>query len=181
SLEIGNTHTIHELVERDRVDIGLTEGLEATDTLTSEPFSADELVAVAAPGHPAASHSPRSLAQFLQHPLILRERGSGTREVLESALLGRGAAPQPTFELGSTEAIKNAVAQGLGVAFVSSLTLELELRVGRLVRVELDDFSVQRSLHVVELRHRAPSPIALSFKELLRTPSGALRARDYAI
>jgi DNA-binding transcriptional LysR family regulator len=180
SLEIGNTTAIHELVERDRVDLGLTEGLETTDALSSQVFSSDELVAVAAPGH-AFGSAPLELARFLEQPLILRERGSGTREVLESALVERGLSATPALELGSTEAIKNAVAQGLGIAFVSGLALELELGTARLVRVRLADFSLRRNLHVVELRHRSPSPVAQSFKELLRAPVEARRARDYSI
>lgn len=181
SLEIGNTLTIHDLVERDRVDLGLTEGLEAAEALGSEVFSSDELIAVAAPGHAALGHGPLDLSRFLQQPLILRERGSGTREVLESALGERGLRPAPALELGSTEAIKNAVAQGLGIAFVSSLAVELELRTARLARVPLSDFELRRNLHVVELRHRSPSPIVSTFKELLRAPAASWRASDYAI
>ncbi len=181
SLEIGNTQSIHELVAGDRVDVGLTEGLPSADDLRSEAFSADHIVAIAAPGSILLGSGPIGLERFLAEPMVVRERGSGTREVLESALAQRGHRLSPVMELGSSEAVKNAVAQRLGVAFVSSLTVDLELRLGRLAQISLSDFSLRRNLHVVELRHRAPSPILATFKQLLAAPQAPWRRAEYAI
>lgn len=181
SLEIGNTHAIHELVRTDRVDLGLTEGLVVGDDLESEAFSEDELVALVPPGDPLVFEGKTTLARLLERPLVVREPGSGTREVLESALAERGLEMRPTMELGSNEAVKNAVAHRLGVAFLSSLAVDLELRSGRLAQIEVSDLSLKRRLHWVTLRHRKQSPITRVFRRLLERPPTQLRATEYAI
>jgi DNA-binding transcriptional LysR family regulator len=180
SLEIGNTNQVHELVRQDRVDLGLTEGLAGAPDLLTVGFAEDELIAIARPG---AALVPKraSLEEFLSSPWICREAGSGTREVLEREFRSRGLVVKPAFELGSTEAVKKAVTMGLGVGFVSSLTVELELHAKRLVRVELDDFSLKRELHRVQLPERKLSPIATRFQELLARRRNFFRPSGYTI
>jgi DNA-binding transcriptional LysR family regulator len=180
SLEIGNTATVHELVRRDEVDLGLTEGLSGAPDLESEGFGEDELVAIVAPGDPFERCAP-TLEQFLTRPWICREAGSGTREVLERELLSRGVEPRPSLELGSTEAVKKAIAMRLGVGFVSGLALELELQTGRLCRVRIEGCSFKRTLHRVKLPGRELSPVALSFVALLSRPPLRHRVTDYSI
>ena len=190
-LEIGNTAAIHDLVRRDRVEVGLTEGLVTDDDLTATVFDQDEMVAIIAPVDPAQPSSSRSsradgssragradgsspssragmlAKELVAMPFIMRERGSGTREVIEAALAKKRLAVEPVMSLGSTEAVKNAVAAGLGVAIVSRLTVELELRSGSLVLIELADLTIRRALHLVELRGKSRSPAAGRFIELL--------------
>jgi DNA-binding transcriptional LysR family regulator len=91
--------------------------------------SRDELVAVAAPSHRWCQGKKRRvlLGELAGEPFLCRERGSGSREVIEAALQERGLSIEPAMALGSTEAIKSAVAAGLGVAILSRLTVELEL------------------------------------------------------
>ena len=83
-------------------------------------------------GGPLAGVTSTSAADLRHVPFIVRETGSGTREVIEAALAGRGVEIRPHMVLGSTEAIKNAVVRGLGVAIVSRLTVTLECGTGRL-------------------------------------------------
>lgn len=180
SLEIGNTAQVHDLVRNDRVDLGLTEGLSGAPDLVSVPFGEDELIAIVAPGDPF-EHSVPTLDEFLARPLILREPGSGTREVLEREFRTRGLSPKPAFELGSTEALKKAVSKRLGVGFVSSLAVELELHAGRLSHVKLRNFSLRRLLHKVQLPERELTPIAQAFERLLASQPPRNRKTDYAI
>lgn len=168
SLEVGNTDAVLDLVRSDRVDLGLTEGPEPAEGFVSTAFAEDELFAIAAPFDPILSLTQVTLERFLTRPQIFRESGSGTRAVIEEELATRGIALTPTLELGSTEAVKNAVLNRLGVAFVSSLALEAEFDAGRLVRVPLVDFSRKRSLHVIHLAGRAMSPLAESFLALVK-------------
>lgn len=181
ALDIDNTANVLDLVRSGRVDIGLTEGLPAGDEFESSAFSEDELVPITAPGDPLLTAPRVTLADVLTRPLLLRERGSGSREVLESALRELGHAIQPALELGSTEALKNAAMSRLGVAFVSSLTVDLELSTGRLARLSPSDFTLRRQLHVVELRYRSESPLVASFKRLVATPLARSRPTEYAI
>lgn len=183
-LRIANTAVIQEAVLENRLDLGLTEGLISADGLDVETLAADEMIAIAAPGHPSLEMAPVSARTLVSLPLLMREVGSGSREVVESALLERGFRTVPIMALGSTEALKNAVLHGLGVAIVSRLTVEYELRTGRLSELPLSDLRIRRSLRLVTLRGKRPSPAALAFLELVRgrqKTEASLRGDVYAI
>lgn len=166
-LEIGNTTQIHDLVRHDRVELGLTEGLVNDEDLTAEVFAQDEMVAIAAPRHPMAARRGVTAKELVALPFVMRERGSGTREVIEAALAKKRLEVEPVMSLGSTEAVKAAVAAGLGVAIVSRLSIELEIASGSLVLVDTPDLSIRRALHLVELKGKSRSPAAARFIELV--------------
>ncbi len=166
-LEIGNTAAIHDLVRQQVVELGLTEGFVTDDDLTTKMFDQDEMVAIAAPGDPILARTPLTTKELVALPLLMRERGSGTREVIEAAFAKKRLVVEPVMSLGSTEALKNAVAAGLGVAIVSRLAVELELVGGSLVAIEVSDLVIRRALHLVELRGKSRSPAASRFVELL--------------
>jgi len=172
-LEIGNTALIRELLSEGRVDLGLTEGLVAPDSaeleaLNVQVFTHDEMVLIVAPNHVLAERAGAVRAREIEGlPFIVRERGSGTREVVEDALARARINVQPVMSLGSTESIKSAVSAGLGAAFVSRLTVELELASGRLREIVLADFQVRRALSLLSLEGKPPSPAASAFLRLL--------------
>jgi DNA-binding transcriptional LysR family regulator len=166
-LQIGNTALVHDLVRRQVVELGLTEGFVTDDDLETGVFDQDDMVAITAPGDPVLSRVPLSAKELVALPFVMRERGSGTREVIEAALAKQRLAVDPVMSLGSTEAVKNAVAARLGVAIVSRLAVELELVSGSLVAIELADLEIRRALHLVELRGKSRSPAASRFLELL--------------
>lgn len=184
-LQIANTAAIQAAVLDNDVDLGLTEGLIAADALHVESVAADEMVAIAPPGHPALARAPLRASELGALPLLMRERGSGTREVVEAALRDRGLSIEPVMSLGGTEALKNAVLHGLGLAIVSRLTVEHELRIGRLAELPIEDLRIRRDLHLVTLQGKTPSPAAAAFIALLRGHKpelGALsRGGSYAI
>lgn len=167
-LQIGNSAAIHDLVRRQVVELGLSEGLVADDDLTISVFDHDDMVAITAPGDPILRSAPLSAREVVALPFVMRERGSGTREVIEAALARKRLAVEPVMALGSTEAVKNAVAARLGVAIVSRLAVELELASGALVAIEVPDLEIRRALHVVELGGRSRSPAAARFVDLVR-------------
>jgi DNA-binding transcriptional LysR family regulator len=168
-LEIGNASRVEELVLGGQFDLGLSEGSVVSEHLHVEVFAHDQMWLIAAPSHPlATARAPVPLRALEELPFLMRERGSGTREVVEAALEQRGVHVVPAMTLGSTEAIKTAVAKGLGVALVSSLTLDLELQSDRLRVIELAGSSIQRALHLVTIEGKPPSPAALEFLRRLR-------------
>jgi DNA-binding transcriptional LysR family regulator len=167
-LEIANTAAIQAMVRDGRIDVGLTEGFVPGAELDVEVVHFDEMVLIAGPTH-ALTKRRRVVARDLAEvPFILRERGSGTRDIIEAALRERGVMIQPAMALGSTEAVKHAVAQGLGVAMVSRLAVELELSSGTLCVLAVTDLSVRRALHLVRLAGKTPSPVVLAFIDTLR-------------
>jgi len=148
SLQIANTDQIAQAVCEGSLDLGLIEGPCHQPQLNCQPWRDDELVVIAPPQHPWARQSAVGREQLLRGDWIVREVGSGTREVFEAAL-GMGVSQLPSaLELGHTEAIKLAVEAGLGVSCLSRLAVQTELEMGRLVVVSTGLF-LQRKLSVL--------------------------------
>ncbi|MEW5991289.1 MAG: LysR substrate-binding domain-containing protein [Chloroflexota bacterium] len=124
------------------------------------PFLLDRLVVVAAPDHPLVGRSAIDAEVLGRERLLVREPGSGTRAATERFFARRGRSVPPGMELGSTGAIKQAVAAGLGVAVVSGWAIDLELRLGRLAVLDVAGFPVERRWSIVNLRSRRLSPAA---------------------
>lgn len=125
--------------------------------LDSAVIAHDRLIVVTAPSHPwARRRSPLSAAELASTPLILREEGSGTRQVLDTAL---GGLARPLIELSSTTAVKASVVSGAGPAVLSELALGEELSAHRLVSIPLSDVQLRRSLRAVwPTGHRPTGP-----------------------
>lgn len=172
SLDITNADEVQERLLTHRIEIGLVEGMVSNTDFVKQVWQQDELVLIASPQYPPVRNNEQVSLQHLideNIPFIRREQGSGTREVLEEAIAARGLSPlQTSMELGSTEAIKRAVAAGLGVSFVSEHTIELELAAGLLRRVPLTDFKLTRPLSIVFLRQRRLSRAAQVFLQLIQ-------------
>lgn len=166
-LEIGNTAQIQAAVAEGRVDLGLTEGFVAGESLEVSVFARDEMTLIVSPRHPWAAERGISLEELRKSRLIARERGSGTRDVVEAALAKLGFDNEAAMTLGSTEAVKNAVAQDLGVAFVSRLAVQLELYAGVLAEVSVEGVSIQRSLHRILQRGKHTNAATAAFLLLL--------------
>jgi DNA-binding transcriptional LysR family regulator len=169
SLDIANTARIQTAVVDGEVDFGLTEGFVRSDALDVEVFARDEMVLIASTDSRAFPDTEIEVAALQTLPVILRERGSGTRDVIEASLAARDIRITPRLELGSTEAVKRAVAEGLGLALVSSLSVELELGVGHLRQIRMRDHAIRRALHLVTRRGKQQSPAALAFLARIRT------------
>jgi DNA-binding transcriptional LysR family regulator len=174
-MEVANSEVIRRRLVEGAIDVGLTEGIVEGDELDSTVFLRDELVPIAAPGHPLARRKrPVPAATLCREPFVVRETGSGTKSVVERALAERGLSVTPVMSLGSTEAIKRAVAAGVGVAIVSRLTVQQELQLGRLVVLRVPDLPINRPLHRLTLRGRQPSQAVAAFMKML---AGALPPR----
>jgi DNA-binding transcriptional LysR family regulator len=168
-LEISNTENVQKALEDGTLDIGFTEGFLHSESLEAQVFHEDELVPIAAPGHRLARVTgPLTIEEICAEPFLVRERGSGTREVIEEALGSRGIILRPAMTLGNTEAIKRVVAEGIGVALVSRLTVQEETGVGRLTLLRTVDFTLPRPLHQVQVRGRHPSAALKAFLVVLR-------------
>lgn len=171
-LEIGNTEGIQRQLAENALDVGLTEGLAEADELDAEVFFMDELVAIVPADHPLLKATLVTAERLCREPFILREPGSGTRAVVERALAKKRLSIKPIMSLGSTEAIKKAVASGVGVAIVSRLTISLELEVGRLAIVPLADLRIARPLHLLRLRGKHETRATKAFLLLLQEAIG---------
>ena len=161
SLRMGNSEHVIDVMRRADADIGFVEGSHAPSDLKSDVVQKDELVLVVAPTHPwAFLDQPIRVTELATTPLVLREPGSGTREVLESALRARGLTVCSLVELASTTAIKSAIASGTGPGVVSRLAADWEIQQGRLFVVPVEGLSLERFIRVVWPRHRTRSHAA---------------------
>jgi DNA-binding transcriptional LysR family regulator len=161
ALEMGNTAHVADLVAGGDVDLGFIEGARPPGRLRSKELLADELVVVVPPGHPwSRRRRPISANELAGTPLVLREPGSGTREVLTEALGSYGLMVTAAMELGSTTAIKAAVESGAGPTVISARAVRAEVDGGQLVVVPCEDLSLQRAIRAIWAPTRPPSAAA---------------------
>ena len=162
-----NTRGIARAVLERRLDVALVEGPVNDERIEVVPWRDDELVVIGHPGHPLAARRTVSLAALVTEPFIVRERGSGTRDVAEQALAAQGVRLTVAMQLASTEAIKQAVAAGLGLAIVSRSAIADQLALGRIAVIPLRGVPLQRALAELRLVGRAPTAAARAFRNLL--------------
>jgi DNA-binding transcriptional LysR family regulator len=167
-VRIENTEQVHRRLAGHELDLGLTEGLVEQDELESEVFHQDELVLIAAPGHPLAGLPRVPLSAVREEPFILREPGSGTRAVEERALARLKLPVRVVMALGSTEAIKRVVTEGVGLAIVSRLAVGAECVAGALAVLPVLGLRIARPLHLVRRRGRRDGPAQQAFSAVLR-------------
>jgi DNA-binding transcriptional LysR family regulator len=167
-LDIGNSRQVEERVRADELDLGIVGGHELAPG--EECLAAglvDELVLVVPPRHRWARRRVLDPGRLAEEPLLLREDGSATRRVTERALVQAGVRFTRGLELNHTEAIKQAVAAGLGVAFVSVHAVRAEMAGRRLYPLRLRGLGIQRHFHVIHNERRRVSESARAFMRLL--------------
>ena len=173
SLQMGNSEHVVEVMKRGGADVGFVEGSHAPSGLGSREVQSDDLVVVVAPTHEwAARDAPITATDLASTPLVLREAGSGTREVLETALASMGLVPIAMVDLGSTTAIKAAVASGSGPGVIGRLATLGDVQDGQLVIVPTEGLVLGRSIRAVWAEDRPLSPAAKRFLQLLGSPTG---------
>ena len=182
ALTIANSRAIEARIQANELDLGVVGGhaLRPGEECVSAGL-VDELVLIVARTHPLAGRREVASSQLARERLLIREEGSATRQVTERSLQRAGARLGRTMELGHTEAIKQAVIAGLGVAFVSVHAVQGELSSGRLHALRLRGLPIRRHFHVIRHEARALSASARAFIEILEVsgvaPAAARKGR----
>jgi DNA-binding transcriptional LysR family regulator len=180
TLVSGNTEQIVEALERQRISLGFIEGPARTRDVKTEAFLEDELVLIAPTAHEWAERTSVSCSELASIPLLMRERGSGTRHSIELALERQGIKRNSlhiVMELDSTEAIKSAVEAGLGVGFVSRWAIAKDLRLGNTFKIiEVERLSIKRAFLVAYASGLGPQGLAIEFKRFVTARAGLKRA-----
>lgn len=145
-LTVGNSQDVIQAVSDFRVDVGLIEGPCHITGIVSENWLQDELVVFASP-QSAIFNQPVTLERLADSPWILRERGSGTREIVDYLLLSHLPHFRIAMELGNSEAIKHAVRYGMGISCLSRRVIEDQLENGSLRQVPLPLPPLTRTLY----------------------------------
>ena len=165
-LQVGNAHQIERAVENGDVDLGLIEGSCHITTLDTTTWKLDELVIIVGKGHPWACDGIASLRMLEDAPWIMREKGSGTREVFEAAMAKQGVRYGVAMELGHTEAIKKGVEAGLGVGCLSRMAVQREMDNGWLVEVT-SPLDLRRTLIILTRHNEQQTTLLKAYLGLL--------------
>jgi LysR family transcriptional regulator, low CO2-responsive transcriptional regulator len=175
-LTVKNREAVVRELAENTIDLALMgRAPETLDTL-AVPFAKHPFVIIAAVDHPLAGRSNIRLAELTDEPFLIRERDSGTRHAMERHFSARRFRPAETIEIGSNETIKQAVMAGMGVSFISTHTIGLELASGRLIVLQVAGMPVVRDWCVIHRTQKRLSAVAAAFKAyLLADGAGLIR------
>lgn len=168
SLRVGNKrHTVERLLNNE-LDFGLVAGPITDPLLMAEPYLDDELVVIVAPSHRFACEPMVYPGELRRETFLVRELGSGTQELMEERLSHLGIEPADTMQLGSTEAIKQAVSANLGISIASRYSVEAEVASGRLCMANVPTLKMQRRFLLLHHKDKRLSKTAIAFRLVLQ-------------
>jgi DNA-binding transcriptional LysR family regulator len=179
SLLIGDTRQALDWLLEGKVEVAVVGAQVPQQPLEYRELMPDELVVVVSSGHPWHGRKTVTLDDVRAEPLIVRERGSGSRHALERALEEVGLDLgdfRVVAEMGSTQAIKQAVKAGVGVSLISKRAVEDECRASLLWCVKVKDLRFSRFFYLATHRGRTRSPLAEAFWEFLQAEFAEIRA-----
>jgi len=171
SLVVSNTKTITERLNAGEIDIALVEGDVSKQRFSVETLISDELVVTMSPAHPWAERRSLSAIELTKEPLILREEGSGTRQIILKHLEEHGIKLDQlkiALVMGSTEAIKGAVEEGLGVSIMSGWAVRKWIKLGLLKVATFKDLKFNRNFTIISPKRNYSTHTAKEFLNFLR-------------
>ena len=171
-LQVGNAQQIEQAVAGGDLDLGLIEGLPHIATLDTRIWRADELVVVVGLGHEWSAKRKASSGMLQTAGWIMREKGSGTREIFEAAMDRKELRFSIALELGHTEAIKKAAEAGLGVGCLSRMAVQRELDHGWLVEIA-SPLDLRRELIILQRHSMHSTTLLKGFLALLESHNDA--------
>ena len=165
ALKVSNRDRILERINANEDDLYILG--QPTDQVDVQmyPFAPNPMVVLAPRDHPLVGKKNIPLARLSEHPFILREPGSGTRDATLRAFDAIGLRPNVRMELGSNEAIKHAIVGGLGLSVQSLHTLTLEGSDGPLAILDVEGFPIMRQWYLVHPKGKELSLVAKAFLE----------------
>jgi len=170
SLSINNTPKILDELANDVLDLALVEGVIQDEDLLAESFADDELVLIHPPDHPWNNREEITIEEITHERMLWRETTSGTRLIIEKILKDHNVLDKIDNDmvLGTTQAIKSAVAAGLGVSIVSRLTVAQELKQGTLKEISIRNTDLKRDLWLVRKNQKFNKSNVVSFVDFIR-------------
>jgi len=167
TLAIFNSAAVVRRVLTAEFDLGFVGAPAEAPGLQVRPFAEDEIVLIVPPGHALARSSGLAPELFAGATLLLREVGSGTRQLIEAHLAQLGIQPRRVMELPGCEAVKRGVAAGLGVSFVSRRSVTLEVAHNLVCAPEIPALRFSRHLYALTRKDARPTAASLAFLALV--------------
>ena len=171
-LLVNNSKRVIELLNAGNIDIALVEGDVSRQKMIVKKLLADELLLIVSPEHPWAKKKEVSISELAREPFIVREPGSGTRQMIEKFLARHGITLHDlkiSAILGSTEAIKDAVENGLGISIISRWAVRKENRYGSLHLLSIKEEKMARDFSLVMNKNSVSSNSLDEFVSFLKS------------
>lgn len=162
-----HTRVLVDMLHRYELDVALAEAPVTDDAIAVSPWRVDEMVAIAGAHHRLAGKKRIPTSELDKELIILRERESGTRDIVVRALREAGVSVRRSMSVDGTEVIKQVVAEGMGVAIVSRFAIVDQLARKRLVVLDVPALKITRPFNRLSLRQRKPSLLASAFLALI--------------
>lgn len=168
-LDISNSHEIEQKILNNELELALCGG-EGVDNpnIEAKTITHDNLVVVVSEDHPFAQSDKVTLTDILNEPFVLREPGSSTRIALENRLQQLGKKIKISMQFGSLEAIKQAVANNLGISILSQFVVDQEVCAGQLHVLHIPELEIKRDIKVVFHKNKKMSAPTTAFLRLLK-------------
>lgn len=177
SLFVGNRKAILDRLAHNQDDLYILGQPPENLNVVTIPFAPNPLVAIAHPEHPLAGQKDIPPQRLAEEPFIAREPGSGTRLACEAFFQRHGVAPRVRMELGSNEAIKQAIIAKLGISVLSLHAVTTEAVSSPLAVLDVQGFPIKRTWNVVYPRGKELSVVARAFLEFLKGEENALASK----
>jgi DNA-binding transcriptional LysR family regulator len=165
---VNSSEKIESMLLENELDLALIEGVPHHKNIVSSVFMQDELVVICAEDHPLAAGGRITLEQITKSDLLLREKGSGTRELFDSTMALHSINVEPLWESVSTQALIHAVKSGLGISVLPYWLVEKELPAGNVSILRLDGIELRRNYYVIHHTDKFISGPMYDFIEICR-------------
>ncbi len=164
-----NRRRILDEIKQNQYDLTIMGRVPEDLKMDSYPFFKSELVVVSPPQHALSKRRDIPLAELANERFLMREKGSGIRVSCEDRFAEDGVDIEPYMEMGSTEAIKQAVMAGLGISILPKQAIRLETRYGHMEVLDVVGFPVTRDWYVANMTSKVLPPAAEAFLEFLKS------------
>lgn len=165
---IGPSEQLEEKLLKNELDFALIEGVPHTQSFISEAYMEDRLTVICPANAGFSQGQTISVDEFRRQDFLLREHGSGTREIFESVIQQAGFSVEPVWEAMSTTALVNAVINGIGIAVLPHRMIAGALERGLVVAVNVDGLNFKRKFHIIYHKEKFLTSSAKAFIELCK-------------
>lgn len=165
---IDNTQEIEEMLFLDKLDMALVEGEVHSSDLICQKFMDDELILVCASSYHLAVVDSVKISDLAYENFIVRESGSGTRELFESVFEAKNTSWKQLWVSNNSEAIKNAVIKGIGITIISERSVRQEIEAGMMKQIRIEDADFHRNFKMVYHKSKYIDALMQNFLDFLQ-------------
>lgn len=164
---IDSSDVIEKKIQRGELDFGLIESVVHLESIISETFMDDELAIICNPSHPFCDKSV-NIDDFIKEQFLLREKGSGARELFDDVLTSQGYSLAPIWESTNTQALVNAVSNGLGISVLPYLLIKEELESGKIGLFTVNGLKLKRKFSIIYHKNKYLTSAAKAFIDMCK-------------